>query len=138
MDYKRDNAEFGSFIRKLRLARGWTLLDCANRVGISTNYVSQLERGVRDPTESLIVKFATEYKIDEGILFRKASMISPDVRNVILRNDSLQKALSYIHKNNLSQKKEREIMDRLFQDIAEFLNINVDDILNEDYLIIDD
>lgn len=42
---------FGRQVRKERAARGWTLRDLADRAGLAAPYLSQIENGVRPPTE---------------------------------------------------------------------------------------
>jgi ribosome-binding protein aMBF1 (putative translation factor) len=41
-------ARFGERVRKLRLARGWTQEEMAERFGIDREYLSHVERGTKN------------------------------------------------------------------------------------------
>lgn len=45
-----DEAAIGSFIRSRRVERGWSLKELAERCDFSVSYLSQIERGVANPT----------------------------------------------------------------------------------------
>ena len=49
-------AEIGEAIRRHRLAQGLTQKDLGQRVGISAQSVSAIEKGTRNPTLSLFVR----------------------------------------------------------------------------------
>ena len=55
-------------LRKLRLARGWSQEDFADRAGIHRTYVSDLERGARNPTISVVDKLAKGLEVSCGEL----------------------------------------------------------------------
>ncbi|HET6151642.1 MAG TPA: helix-turn-helix transcriptional regulator [Marmoricola sp.] len=44
----------GSQLRELRQARGETLAETAGRAGISLQYLSEIERGAKDPSSEMI------------------------------------------------------------------------------------
>lgn len=133
MNNKHDlqNEEFGTYIRGLREKRGLTLAQVARRLDLSINYVSQLERDLRKPTDKLVIEFSRLYKVDEDILFRKSGQIPLRVRKVINRNINLQKSLSFVDKSNLSQEIENQIMIKIHRMIATSLNEDEGDILRE-------
>jgi transcriptional regulator with XRE-family HTH domain len=47
---------FGRQMRKERLARGWSLVELAQRMGVDAAHLGRVESGKRPPTESLAVK----------------------------------------------------------------------------------
>lgn len=52
-------ARFGQRVRKLRLARGWTQEEMAERFGIDRAYLSHVERGTKNiclPTMDVLAK----------------------------------------------------------------------------------
>lgn len=109
--------EFGRYIRDMRSIRGFTLSQVADRLEISTNYVSQIERGVRKVTDDLVVALAKLYNVDLDELFWMSGKIPVGVRKLIMEDAILQNALSYIHKLGLSS----EQKDRLTKEILEFI-----------------
>jgi transcriptional regulator with XRE-family HTH domain len=49
---------FGARLRELRRNRNLTLSELADRAGISLTYLSQIERGSRNPTLAIVVRLA--------------------------------------------------------------------------------
>lgn len=49
---------FGAWVRELRQRKTLTQTDVAQRAGISLTYVSEIERGVRNPTLAVVVRLA--------------------------------------------------------------------------------
>lgn len=55
---KRVCRVFGARLRELRQGRNLTLSDLADGAGISLTYLSQIERGSRNPTVAIVVRLA--------------------------------------------------------------------------------
>jgi transcriptional regulator with XRE-family HTH domain len=58
----------GANVRKLRLKRGWSQEEYAEEAGIHRTYVSDIERGVRNPTATVIEKLARPLDVPAGRL----------------------------------------------------------------------
>ncbi|MEO7246836.1 MAG: helix-turn-helix transcriptional regulator [Novosphingobium sp.] len=58
----------GRNVRKLREARGWSQEDYADRAGIHRTYVSDIERGRRNPTITVVEKLAGPLEVAVGEL----------------------------------------------------------------------
>lgn len=54
----------GEAIRRERLARGWTQVELADQVGISSNHIARLERGEVGPTFYLMHRIGTALGIN--------------------------------------------------------------------------
>lgn len=50
--------QVGRQLRKQRMDAGWRLRDVADRAGVSTQYLSELERGLKDPSSELLAAVA--------------------------------------------------------------------------------
>ena len=61
--------EFGKRLRKLRLEKGWTQEELADKAGMHFTYVGQIERGVRNPSLVNLQKLAKALNISSGKLF---------------------------------------------------------------------
>lgn len=59
----------GEKIRKMRKAAGWTLRALAEKTGVSESYISQLERGLVDPSVSLLRKIAAALEVPVASFF---------------------------------------------------------------------
>ena len=53
-----DKLRFGNTIRRLRLAKGWTQEDLAERTGLHATYVGGIERGERNLGLDNLLKIA--------------------------------------------------------------------------------
>ncbi len=72
--------ELGPLLRRLR--GGLSLRDVNRLVGVSSSYLSLVERGDRKPGPNLINKLATVYNVDANALQRRAGHLGgPDPRN---------------------------------------------------------
>jgi transcriptional regulator with XRE-family HTH domain len=58
----------GKNIRRLRQEQGWSQEDYADRAGIHRTYVSDVERGRRNPTVTVVEKLAKPFGIAAGRL----------------------------------------------------------------------
>lgn len=65
MDIK---ARLGRNVRKLREAKGWSQEDYADRAGIHRTYVSDIERGRRNPTITVVEKLAKPFEVQPSQL----------------------------------------------------------------------
>ena len=62
--------QLGVNLRRLRLAAGLTQMELSNRSGLDMAEISRLERGVKDPRLSTIVRLAIGLQVDAGDLVR--------------------------------------------------------------------
>jgi transcriptional regulator with XRE-family HTH domain len=58
----------GRNVRRLREEKGWSQEDYADRAGIHRTYVSDIERGRRNPTVTVVEKLANALDVDPGRL----------------------------------------------------------------------
>lgn len=65
-------AALGRAIRELREARAWTAADLAHATGLQRSYVTDLERGTRNPTYRTLLKVATAFNVPVSDLIARA------------------------------------------------------------------
>jgi transcriptional regulator with XRE-family HTH domain len=53
-------------LRRLRHAKGWSQEEYADRAGVHRTYVSDLERGARNPTILVVEKLAKPFGVRAG------------------------------------------------------------------------
>jgi transcriptional regulator with XRE-family HTH domain len=63
--------KFGDRVRRLRKSKGITQLEFAELLGVGRSYLSQIERGKRDPGLRLVKAIADGFKIPLADLLRK-------------------------------------------------------------------
>ena len=65
MDIRR---RLGINLRRLRTERGWSQEDFADRAGVHRTYVSDIERGERNPTVTVVERLARAVGVEVGEL----------------------------------------------------------------------
>jgi transcriptional regulator with XRE-family HTH domain len=75
---KRPSANLGEIIRRQRELNRLTLRQFATMAGISNPYLSQIERGLRVPSESVIDAIARSLKTDADGLYEQAGLVVDD------------------------------------------------------------
>jgi transcriptional regulator with XRE-family HTH domain len=58
----------GDNVRRLRTAKGWSQEAYADEAGIHRTYVSDIERGARNPTVTVVEKLAKPLGVKSGSL----------------------------------------------------------------------
>jgi transcriptional regulator with XRE-family HTH domain len=58
----------GANVRRLRQAKGWSQEQFADEAGIHRTYVSDIERGARNPTVTVLEKLAKPLGVSTGRL----------------------------------------------------------------------
>ena len=65
---------FGKRLRQLRTEAGWTQEQLAEAAGITTTYTSDLERGTKVPSLTIILRISRALRISTADLLRDFSM----------------------------------------------------------------
>jgi transcriptional regulator with XRE-family HTH domain len=65
MDIRR---RVGRKLQELRKARGWSQEEFAEKAGLHRTYISGLERGIRNPTVTVLEKIASSLETTIGSL----------------------------------------------------------------------
>jgi transcriptional regulator with XRE-family HTH domain len=61
---------FGKRVRELRLKAGWTQEQLAEAAGITTTYTSDLERGTKVPSLTIVLRISRAFRISVAELLR--------------------------------------------------------------------
>lgn len=60
---------FGLRVKHLRESKGWTQENLTERMNISSNYLSSIERGMENPTFDMLINLAKALQVDMWELF---------------------------------------------------------------------
>ena len=63
--------QFGARVRALREARGWSQEELAEQAGLHRTYVSAVERGVRNPTVTVMARIAAALEVSLAVLVER-------------------------------------------------------------------
>ncbi|MGD9710807.1 MAG: helix-turn-helix domain-containing protein [Thermomicrobiales bacterium] len=80
----------GDNVRRLRTDKGWSQEDYADRAGIHRTYVSDIERGARNPTITVIEKLAKPFGVNAGSLLNGRNAPGSTEPNQCLRGGDKQ------------------------------------------------
>ncbi len=95
------NNHVGEKIRHFRTLKGWTLQELHEVSGVSRTYLGELERGVSQPTATVLKKIADAFRVPIEMFFEETNllpvqtleeMLPPDVQR-FLRD---QKGITYL------------------------------------------
>jgi transcriptional regulator with XRE-family HTH domain len=68
----RDDSPLGAFIRRQREMQELSMRQFADMVGISNPYLSQIENGLREPSEKVLDAIATNLEMSADALYKQA------------------------------------------------------------------
>jgi transcriptional regulator with XRE-family HTH domain len=75
---EEDTSSVGAFIRRQRELQALTMRQLADLVGISNPYLSQIERGLRDPSERVLQAIADNLEMSAETLKRHRARHAED------------------------------------------------------------
>ena len=82
-------------IRRFRDYRKWTQAEFAEKLGISINFLSDIENGKKWISPASMVKFASVLKIEPFELFKPADIPDASVSDLLAKyNDEVMEAVS--------------------------------------------
>lgn len=109
--------ETGQYLLSLRNQLELTQPKVSKTLGISVSYLSEIEKGVRMPSEQLIQEFASYYKIDENDLFQRYGKVPILAKEEIKSSTYLQNALAELRRLRKKGKITDEQSDKLLQEV---------------------
>ncbi len=74
--------EFGKYLRKLRIDHGEVMKEMADKLGITTAYLSAIELGKRAPLNDLVSQIEQKYGLGQGESERLSSVMATSMREV--------------------------------------------------------
>jgi transcriptional regulator with XRE-family HTH domain len=78
MTEPRSPSRLGDFIRRQRELNDVTMRQFARMTGISNPYLSQIERGLREPSEKVVDAIAQSFDMTADALYRQAGVSGPE------------------------------------------------------------
>jgi transcriptional regulator with XRE-family HTH domain len=75
----------GERLKTIRAQKGFTQLEIAEKTGITANYLSNIERGLENPTINTIIGLANSLEVDMGDIFYSLQIESPQERKKRIR-----------------------------------------------------
>lgn len=114
---------FGDVVRKLRIAKGKRLVNVAKAMGWSAVYLSDIERGKRNPPSVKdIRKLAEILEVDPGVLLEAAARSQKPIDLTELPPNAREVALALMRKSyDLTEEEKGRILEILGKNKREVL-----------------
>lgn len=109
----------GDRLRELRKKTGLSIFKVGRAIGVSGNYISQIERGERPASDAALIALAPLYHVDKEKLFALYNRLeSQDVLS-IMNNPELRKTFTEITSNPHLSPEELDEINKEIQEIAQ-------------------
>lgn len=107
--------DVGELLRLKRHEKKYTLEKTAKLVGVSINYISELEKGSRsNPSDDVIVNLAKALDLDEDDLFIDFNKIPLSTKKILIKYPHLSKMISDISADKeMDEEKQIELIKRI-------------------------
>lgn len=107
----------GDILKRQRVELGYTLDQVSKKVGVSINYISEMERNNKtNPSDEIIVKLAEVYKLGEDDLFNLFGKVPLSAKEEVRSNPNLIKALSQLSRDEKLTTQEKDMLyEKLIQ-----------------------
>lgn len=106
----------GDCLKELRLKKKLSLKDVCDVLSLSTTYLSEIERGIKAPSDYLIRELAEFYGIDEDIIFDKLGRVPLSIMEELRENKYLNDMIRSVRGNkDLSDERKYQIYESLFR-----------------------
>lgn len=103
--------ELGEYLKEKRQLKNLSTRAVGEVLNISSNYVSEIERGLKAPADHTIREFAELYEVDENILFEKLNRVPLKATELLETQDKLQRLLSEVKDSDLSIEEQSQLFD---------------------------
>jgi len=84
----------GKVLRQLRNTSNFTLKEVGAMLGISFQFIAQVEQGFRSPSNQMLESFAVCYEVYDDTIFQAYGRVPLRVSNLLEENIDLQMAIS--------------------------------------------
>ena len=116
MDQDRPQSLLGAIIREQRELAALPLRQLAKSVGISNPYLSQIERGLRAPSEAVVEALAASLDLSVDELYRRAGYVEPETSEEDEPQSDLAEAIAVAPELTAAQRRAMAEIYRSFID----------------------
>lgn len=114
--------ELGEYLKNLRAVKGMSTRAVGEELNVSSNYISEIERGIKAPADHTLREIAQLYNVDENILFDKLKRVPLKATEALNSHERLQKLLTNIQDADLNTKELDQLYDIMEATFNKYLN----------------
>ena len=114
----------GDKLKIYRKKTGLSIFKIAKKIGVSGNYISMIERGVRKPSEAILHSLSEIYDVNAMQLFEMYSIIpTKELELLIRKSPQLKKLLSQFSiDSRFSEEEKSDIINTIDEDLRKILS----------------
>ncbi len=116
VDQDRPHSLLGAIIREQRELAALPMRQLAKSVGISNPYLSQIERGLRAPSEAVVEALAASLGLSVDELYRRAGFVEPAMSTKAPAHSALAEAIASAPELTAAQRRAMAEIHRSFID----------------------
>ncbi len=116
MDQDKPQSLLGAIIREQRELAALPMRQLAEAVGISNPYLSQIERGLRAPSEAVVEALAASLDMSVEDLYRRAGFVEPPTSDDEPHQSELAEAIAAAPELTTAQRRAMAEIHRSFID----------------------
>ena len=116
MDEDKPQSLLGAIIREQRELAELPMRQLAKAVGISNPYLSQIERGLRAPSEAVVEALAASLDLSVDDLYRRAGFVEPEPSTDDHAHSELAEAIAAAPELTAAQRRAMSEIHRSFID----------------------
>lgn len=108
--------QFGEYLTRLRNEKGLSQDELGKALGVTANFISLVERGMKPVSDQFIREVCKFYGISECDAFEMLGKVPLLAREELEENETLRRTLSKIRRNkNLTDEQKQNIYDKIHE-----------------------
>lgn len=113
----QDKTDIGRYLYQLRMQKRLSLAKVSIHIGINPMALSEIEHGIRLPSDDITRNISNFYDIDENILFKLIDKVPLGAKEELEQSPVLQKTLLEIKRSNMCRKLKDELYTEMYEKV---------------------
>ncbi|MCA0987263.1 helix-turn-helix domain-containing protein [Guptibacillus algicola] len=109
------NIKAGRLIREAREKKNLSVRGLGEKINISGNYVSEIERGIKPATNIVIRELSKELKIDEIEIFEAYNKVPQICIDELEESEEARNLIITLRESNLNQQLKKELYKKFIE-----------------------
>lgn len=102
----------GAKLQEIRKGTGLSIFKVGRAIGVSGGYISQIERGVRPPSDAVLIRLAELYNVEQKELFGLYEKLPDDEINMIMQMPELRNLFTELtSKKGITDEDRKEMLE---------------------------
>ena len=102
----------GAKLQEIRKGTGLSIFKVGRAIGVSGGYISQIERGIRPPSDAVLIRLAELYSVEQKELFGLYEKLPDDEVNMIMQMPELRNLFTELtSKKGITDEDRKEMLE---------------------------